>query len=1138
MGREFDEYQKAAINSRKNSVVSAGAGSGKTTVLSQRYLSLLNEHKDWTVENILTLTFTKKATVEMSDRIYKTLQANSPKQAALFYKSNIKTLDSYCNSVAKLGCHNYGISPDFIQDKQALYDQLYAKALPFILKHRDNQVIKEFVTTLNYNTIAKELFVNPIMSNSTIANPINFEKTFDIQTEEIVIAWKKTVKAIYDKIDSIEKIYLNYTGSLTTAYYQKLADLFENHEVPEKLFITKEDIINSDSEKILNFYNQLLLYLKLDKPGRTKGAEGISPLLDEIRDLQNVLISLINYVYGFRYVKDLLPLLNEFQDIAINIKRTTGCLTFADISDMAVCILRDYPEIRLLEKQKYKAIMIDEFQDNNEMQRDMLFLLAEKEDRMEKSIPTSIEQLEPEKLFFVGDEKQSIYRFRGADVSVFRNLTQFFSDGKLEMTTNYRSEHALIAAFNTIFGGIRYPLSTKPDNFTSFPSVFYNEHTAKLHEVPAFEAVYSKVELPIDKQKMLATAEDIKKLFSPRVHIALYDTSVELENTQIGYNEAEAEWIALRIEELIQKGTKPSDIAVLFQKYNPQPLLERTFLRHGIPYSTEVVTGFYADGPVNDLLSYLRLFVFPQETKSYIQVLCSPFVNLTILEANSIIKKGLPFFDENAAQDLCPQSRSRYLKQRDFFENLKTELEKLTIAQIITKLWYEGGYRFETMWNKTVEMYSKLYDILFELSRQADVQNLNLGSFLDSLTLYKSDSAHIENVDIPLEQTQGVHLMTIHKSKGLEFDVVFVCGTGSGIGNNSVSNKETVYTSKQYGITINTPKLIDGKYVNSNYFFEMIKAEEQAKATAEIRRLSYVALTRAKKELYITNGTYKPLKDAITGYVAGGKKNINNIFQTIEPSYAFYTMDENIADSPFCPIETIPPYERNVNRQSKNTATARTTLLNNLNKSNPYENAKVIQKEQLESIYISPSHIHEQTEQAENDYKPNPNAPYQEINALIKEPDFTLGNFGTIAHAYMEAAIKKQEPVISAKDITGLDGSKPKLEIIDRVCRQMAADFAKSEIGIAASKADCKAEYAFRSFVDGKIIRGIIDLVFQNSDGTFTIVDYKTNQTIEPEIYKEQLSCYKTAVSQMEGVPEDKISCYLYYLRFGKTVQM
>lgn len=101
--KKFDVYQKKAVETKLNSVVSAGAGSGKTTVLSQRFLELIKTGMN--VDEILTLTFTKKATVEMSSRIYKVLEKDAPEQAANFYKANIKTLDAYCSSVAKMGAH-------------------------------------------------------------------------------------------------------------------------------------------------------------------------------------------------------------------------------------------------------------------------------------------------------------------------------------------------------------------------------------------------------------------------------------------------------------------------------------------------------------------------------------------------------------------------------------------------------------------------------------------------------------------------------------------------------------------------------------------------------------------------------------------------------------------------------------------------------------------------------------------------------------------------------------------------------------------------------------------------------------------------------------------------------------------------
>ena len=133
-----------------------------------------------------------------------------------------------------------------------------------------------------------------------------------------------------------------------------------------------------------------------------------------------------------------------------------GALTFSDSAELAVDVLKNFKEIRTTEKKSFKAIMIDEFQDDNQLQRNLLFLLSEKPDVLEDNIP-SPESLDQEKLFFVGDEKQSIYKFRGAEVSVFRQLTEDLNSDGASLVTNYRSDPALIAAFNTIFGGFDYP---------------------------------------------------------------------------------------------------------------------------------------------------------------------------------------------------------------------------------------------------------------------------------------------------------------------------------------------------------------------------------------------------------------------------------------------------------------------------------------------------------------------------------------------------------------------------------------------------------------------------------------------------------------------------------------------------------
>lgn len=1139
--RKFDEYQKCAINILKNAVVSAGAGSGKTTVLSERFLQLVQQ-KNYKVEEILTLTFTKKATVEMSARIFKILKQKAPEQAANFYKANIKTLDSYCNSVAKMGAHFYGITPDFTQD-DSITTQIQQLALPFILKNRDNEAIKILVNSNDFEKKANEIFVEPILENSTVAEPIDFEKSTENQIKYILDSWKKLGSKAEEALHLFEKAYSDFDGNRNTKYLLVIKTLIEENERPELPELFENDIKNADEQKFLPYLQYLSKICKISQIGAPKNAEELKESQNEIKKITPKIASIIDYIPSYKLMKSLVPLLEEFQELANNLKRTSGCLTFKDIANLALCTLRDHPEIRQIEKQKYKAIMIDEFQDNNSEQRDMLFLLAENPERTAKGVP-AVEELCPEKLFFVGDEKQSIYRFRGADVSVFRALSSDFKDGNLSMTTNYRSKPALIAAFNTIFGGFPYPPSNDEKNSVP-PCVFYTERK-NCENVPNYEAIYKEVTMSEAAKEEINTNA---KIFSPEIHFALYNTkkNEELkENTNfLTEEEAEAEWVALKISENIENGQNPDEIAVLFRNYSLQPLYERTFLRHGIPYNTEVVTGFFDDGPVNDIISFLRLCAYPDDTQPYAQLLRSPMANLSIEEINAILSFAQKPFQGDYSSFLSPESLERFEHLKSAYEKLKQNAENEPLTKLISEIWYDFGYRYETLLNPTVSMYGKMYDLLFELARKAENQNFSIAAFVDSVEKYKDKSnsldgkaEKLEGMDIPLEQSSGVHILTIHKSKGLEYDTVFICGTHKK-GKNE-SNSKAVYCSKNFGISVNNPET-----EHQNYFYQLVDEENKKMQNAELRRLAYVALTRAKKEIFITNGKYSPAKDS-SAFLPGAEKNPSSLFNVLEPVFDFYSQQETQNPLPF-DTEEINPFPRSVqNSQNKikNNAESKIEFLNLLANSKNFQNSQEISPDEPQEKYVSPSKLHpadEETEIQKEKIQFNTDAPFQEINEIVgKTQKFTFENFGTVAHAYMEAAIKNLEkPDFPAKEISGLEEKNEYLELIDRICRQMQKTFIESEIGQAAKNSSWKkTEYKFRGTIGNKIIRGIIDLVFKNSDGTYTIVDYKTNQTIKPELYEAQLSCYKKVISEMLEIAPEKIRCYLYYLRFGKLVEI
>ena len=1109
------QSQQKAIDIDINAVVSAGAGSGKTSVLSQRFVHLVTDKK-YKVEEILTLTFTKKATVEMYGRIYKALKEKAPESVADFYKASIKTLDSYCASIAKQGSRFYGISPDFTQDEDAIRERAENMALPFILQHRDNPAIKALVKTKDFSKIAQELFVDPIIENSTVAEPIDFELYNERQKKEIISAWNKEAPKAFDTLHSLDSALENFEGNKNSKFIANLSQAL-SAERPELPVLTDEIIESSDSSALEEFIKilQLVASLKLTTP---KGCDEIKELINFLREKVSILISLANFVYGYRIIKEITPLLKEFQEQILHVKRSSGILSFADVSSLAKCILRDHPEIRQLEKQKYKAIMIDEFQDNNMMQRDLLFMLAEKPERMEKGIP-SVQELCPDKLFFVGDEKQSIYRFRGADVSVFRGLSKDFQKGNLELEENFRSEKNLVLAFNTIFGGFSYPDNTEQNQ----PSVFFKD-TDNQSDIPEYEAVYHKVSTNKNGSDT-----------SPLIHIALFDKSKNEDYDSQQCEEAEAIWVARKIKQLL-KTYKASDIAILFRTYNLQPLYERILMQEGIPYNCEVTTGFFNDGPSNDIFAMLRLCAYKTDSLSYSTVLRSPFVNLSIEETNAVMAKFLeeeqaePFATE--VQDMLPSaSAARYYHAKEIFQKLCEKSKTESLTKLVTYLWYDAGYRYETAWNMTVTMYAGIYDKIFELARQSEEQTMSLASFVDSVRTYQDESEKLNNMDIPLEQEDGIHILTIHKSKGLEFPVVFVCGTHKQLPNDS--NASPVYSSKEFGISINTPPCPTFAGSNANYFYGKAQNLNRAMAYAELKRLTYVAFTRPEKELYVT------------GVYDGSFKECNapkTILQTLSNVMQFYSDEEAAKEKPYT-LEEIPapdteqPEENTLTHVRLNTKEEKEKLIHTAK--TLYENAKIVHADIPESIYILPSSLEDRSGM------PFINAekvPFKEIDEIVlaSEKKFGFNDFGTIVHFYLEQVVNGMSASVPEKFLTALDNKKIWIERITEICTQMADSFKKSDLGRRAVNSKwLRTEYSFRSRVHDKIVKGTMDLVFKDAQtGGYVIVDYKTDSVIVPEVYYEQLTCYRQAVSQIQSCPVQNVKCVLYYLRYAKQVDV
>ena len=1222
-----DEQRKAAY-CENNAVVAAGAGSGKTMVLASRYVWLITEKK-FRVDEILCLTFTKKAAAQMYRRIYlqlaQTARENSGEKGMLaqqaldeFSRARIQTLDSYCASVVRTAANRYGITPDFAIDQTRCEQLARDEALPFLIANRSHPALERLYLNKNPSQIVDDIFIPALVEFTHIDSPP--DPIHDATDQFVVICneWKKHCEFIEKKMAELTEIYFDNekllpglrplldqhkTGKITmpdenelNEYFNKLVTVphksalkwSESHDLPKK------------TANFITFFSSLAYFDQRKGPRKDNP---VKVLLNQFRDMFGEFSSLAVFCIQAGLVFSLLVLLSDLQNRFIGRKRTLGILTYSDVARLARKILLEQHDIRSSEKNSLQAIMIDEFQDNNELQKDLLFLLAENPKITNDSVPEA-KDLSSGKLFFVGDEKQSVYRFRGADVSVFRKLKNELCSKDLPLKTNYRSAPLLIGAFNTIFGGMEFDKEGKdlsPAPIPKHPSVFAPELSvpeAGDSSLPLFEASYS----PLRAEKK---SEGKLTLCILDKQDSADDT--EAESDRLAPVENEARYIAERIKKLLNEKTdtgetryRPNDIAILFRSHSPQHFFEKHLMLLNIPYASEDLNGFFYGGPVDDIMSVLRLAAYPLDRVAYAQMLRSPFagvslpglsVCLAVLDdtpgSNPFGNEPLPLLDDN--------DRKKYIFGQKIYQNISGKACTESITSLISELWYVEGYRYETMWNPKTAAFRDLHEYLFHLAAKADEENSGLVAFTDFIYSLRNSGERLKDFEIPLERPGAVHLMTVHKSKGLEFPVVFLCCCNKKSRDNRSGD---IFSTGKTGITLNPPLpsiFKNNKNIKRNYFWERLQETEKQKNTAELRRLLYVGMTRAEKELYISgcldisknpgketdNEPEKEnfsinLKNFITLQIEkkSGQTGIqgdsiisgNTFFDLCLPAFGAHISKANPDDSDFqssfFTIEEIPVYDDEYIHRTERQGCRFSNDQEGLNAffetaGQFYDRAGVIETPKVRRKHIAPTSLPvDSTLSAgfstvtEFSGK-NSGDVFSRVDTILdryaKKHDenderFNSGGFGTVAHICVEALFTGNEPQIP-QNLAGYI-SPADAETFLAAGKELALRFSHSPLGIIAGNSkQRKSEFPFRSLFYGPekneiFISGTIDLVFDDEKSVY-VVDFKTDSQEIPGVHIAQMACYYRAASDLFAVPQNKeCRVWLYYLRSGHAVEV
>ncbi|MFA6508573.1 MAG: 3'-5' exonuclease, partial [Treponemataceae bacterium] len=871
---------------------------------------------------------------------------------------------------------------------------------------------------------------------------------------------------------------------------------------------------------------------ELRKPGTVKqhGLLLLKELLTPVKDGAATVLQLSETVRLRSDIEGVGILLDDLARRFLERKRREGVLSFQDAAELAIDILKNDGEIRGYYKQCLKSILIDEFQDNNELQKELLFLLAEREDRLTVGVPKA-EDLCSDKLFFVGDEKQSIYRFRGADVSVFRRLSGELDRavGKptaLSLNFNHRSSAELVAFFNAIFPGV-FGLAEKD-----------------------FEARFSVVDT--------LKEQNIDEKTTPAVEFHILEPlegDDDSDDEDISAATAEAFAAASRIVEGVAlQEFAFSDIAVLFRSTSRQHEYERAFRVFGVPYQAADPRGLFAEGPANDLYAALRLCLFPQDRNAYAALLRSPFIRLGDESLARVLldERRDPFPDDAPETWFTSEADAvRYKRGTELCKTIRENADLIAISELISRLWYDEGYHASLL-NEGIERGGiDHFEKLYALALDADRRRLPLAAFLDELTPFMGSAAKIEGDEASDVSGNAVRLMTVHKSKGLEFPVVIVADAGND--GRGVRNDQPFYNDPEFGVIVNLRREDSSRKKRiGNWFFDREKENEKERELAELRRLLYVAATRAEWKLFFfgnkkTNASVredigdKEGTERQDAFLRMRKRTADG--ESADPKSFFDLLAEGFshpaADQARFSVHAIDPKPA-LTKQTRTGAELRTLLPESFYEQAPSypfrEPARMTTPTALEAARLERN----QELSAGTRY-----AATLAIDPLLAESKIE-SVFGTLCHLVIERALTsiKGQAALPTEDCALLlpDLRESERADIAATAFSLAQGFLASELGrkaVAATRR--RSEFPFLIAVDSGVpekpyvVNGKMDLLFEipGNPGRCVIVDFKTDRTIDAVAHLAQMTCYRAASPAFSDMPSES---WLFYLRGGIAV--
>ena len=791
------EQQLAVDLEGTNIIVSAGAGSGKTAVLSERVIRKLKDGVD--IRNILMLTFTNEAAGEMANRIRKKIKkAGLTSQLEYLDQAYITTFDAFALSLVKK--YHYVLNID-----------------------KNIDIIDSSIIDLKRNEFLEEIFLSlyEIKDEKFLKLIGDFTTRDDEVIKKAILSINKSLDLKYDKEDYI-KNYINnfynneYIEQIFIEYFNYLKKLtleLENSVLMLENFMDSssyENFYNSLSKLFRpNSYDDLYKNNNITLPRFTKlDSSGIN-VKENIQELFKELSELIiyskdelknNYICTRDYVEIILKIIKKLGKKINLYKKEHNSYEFTDIAKMAISIVKDNEDIRLELKDKFNEIMIDEYQDTNDLQE------------------TFIKLLENNNVYMVGDIKQSIYRFRNANPLIFKDKYDKYSINnggkKIDLLKNFRSREEVLYNINEIFaplmtqdiGGINY----RESHAMVYGNKAYIEKGANDYNNYLDILTYNNEDKKYtnDEIEAFIIAKDIKKKIKEKYLV--YDFDKEC-NRDVTYN----------------------DFCIILDRGSKMSLFKKVFEYLDIPMEV------YKD---NNLIEENDIFIIKN------------IIGLILSIKDGIYNKNLKYYFTSVARsyigNLCDNEIFKCFEENKIFKTdiynkcyeISKDIDIMTPNILLKRIIKDFDFYDKFILVGNVDAAIKRINYLLELSKNVE----NLGFSIIDFSNYLNEMIDSDQ-EIKYKEAKSnsisVKIMNIHKSKGLEFPICYFAGLPKTFNLSDLKNK--FMFDNKYGIL--TPFYKKG--IGETFVKTLVKNNYYLNEVAEKIRLFYVALTRAKEKM-------------------------------------------------------------------------------------------------------------------------------------------------------------------------------------------------------------------------------------------------------------------------------------------------